>query len=215
MSDWKIIIPEGTTNLYPNPSFEHATWNTGGWIDTGTNPPVSASDIANQKWGRRSAQVTFGGPNSVFAVDFVGIKAALDLQQQTLSAYVRTVAANVRLIFQSDFTDIGTQYSAFHPGDGRWHRLSMTYTPDFDSGGATTFILCGVTCDINGIVAYVDAFQLELKGEETTYCDGDQPGCEWLGVPHNSSSQRSAVSRAALRRPARRGRFLRREGRIP
>ncbi len=42
---------------------------------------------------------------------------------------------------------------------------------------------------------YLDAIQVEQGTTWTTYCDGDQPGCEWLGSEHASASSRSAVTR--------------------
>jgi hypothetical protein len=46
---------------------------------------------------------------------------------------------------------------------------------------------------------WADAFQLEEKAYETTYCDGTQEGCEWNGAVHASTSARSALSRAGGR----------------
>jgi hypothetical protein len=40
---------------------------------------------------------------------------------------------------------------------------------------------------------------LEVSATATTYCDGDQPGCEWNGTAHASTSTRSALSRAGGR----------------
>jgi hypothetical protein len=49
------------------------------------------------------------------------------------------------------------------------------------------------------VLAYIDALQVELLGYVTTYCDGTQDGCEWNGTGHNSTSTRSALSRAGGR----------------
>jgi len=44
---------------------------------------------------------------------------------------------------------------------------------------------------------YLDGLQVEAKsGYNTTFCDGDQQGCTWLGAEHDSASERSAQSRA-------------------
>ncbi len=46
---------------------------------------------------------------------------------------------------------------------------------------------------------YIDAIQVEAKSYWTTYADGDQDGCDWNGTDHDSSSDRSAQSRAGGR----------------
>jgi hypothetical protein len=46
---------------------------------------------------------------------------------------------------------------------------------------------------------YVDGVQVEAKGYATTYCDGDQTGCEWTATEHASTSTRDARSRAGGR----------------
>jgi hypothetical protein len=82
-----------------------------------------------------------------------------------------------------------------HPGDGQWHRLSVTFVPNFDIDGATQFIVMGIKGNTHATVAYVDAFQLELKPHSTSYCDGDQgPGYSWSDTPHRSTSTRMATS---------------------
>lgn len=39
---------------------------------------------------------------------------------------------------------------------------------------------------------WFDGIQFEEKDNYTTYCDGDQPGCVWLGTAHLSQSRRDA-----------------------
>ncbi len=41
---------------------------------------------------------------------------------------------------------------------------------------------------------WMHAAQFEEGQSATPYCDGDQPGCRWLGVAHNSVSVRDAVA---------------------
>jgi hypothetical protein len=93
----------------------------------------------------------------------------------------------------------GQAASGFHTGSGNWEYLSVTVTPNFDDGGATTFIAVGIRGETNATSAWVDGVQLELKGYATTFCDGDQPGCEFEGAAHDSESMRSAQARSGGR----------------
>jgi hypothetical protein len=196
MGIWSYVEPTAIESYIHNSSFEYATWNQG-WANTGTNPPASADETGagNARFGVHSAEVTFAGANSIFAQDLIADKAALDSQQMTISAWVKTTGTDVRLVMQADNSS-GTASSAFHSGGGDWERLSVTLTPNFDDGGVTTFILVGIVSQTNLVVAYLDAYQLELQATATTYCDGSLEGCEFLGEAHNSNSARSALSRA-------------------
>ncbi len=57
-----------------------------------------------------------------------------------------------------------------------------------DSAGDSTH----VTVSSLQVDYYLDAIQLEPTNALQPYCDGDQPFCSWLGVAHNSRSQRNA-----------------------
>ena len=77
--------------------------------------------------------------------------------------------------------------------DATWSMYGLAFSAANSTGRSTLQIRQ------NGAGAgtfYIDAVQVEAGTTWTTYCDGDQPGCEWDGKAHDSSSSRSAVSRA-------------------
>jgi hypothetical protein len=68
-------------------------------------------------------------------------------------------------------------------GTGAWQRVSVTYT---EPAGTTarTFAIIRVGGDgANDNTFVVDGVQLEV-GTATTYMDGDQDGCQWVGEPY-------------------------------
>ena len=183
---------KATTNNFKNPVFGHATWDNG-WSKTGTNAPAAAEETVNVRYGASAAKVTFAGANSVFAENFIASKAALSGNAQTLTAWVKTTAADVSLIYVADFAT-GSTNSGVHPGDGRWHRLEVTLTPTFDVGGTTTYIIVGLAGQTNATIAYCDGFQLELGGFATSLAVGNMgDGYAWStpASPHASTSTRT------------------------
>ena len=70
MSDWKIIEPETTQNLEPNPSFEHGTT---GWATLGTNTIAQSSE--RSKYGTYSLKCTYQD-NVNLAYDTITLTAA-------------------------------------------------------------------------------------------------------------------------------------------
>lgn len=78
--------------------------------------------------------------------------------------------------------------------DVRWTRLEVIGRC---SGGNDVRIYI----ETNGnspqaVTFYVDGVQVERKPYVTTYCDGDQDGCQWTVMEHGSISTRSAYTRA-------------------
>jgi hypothetical protein len=80
--------------------------------------------------------------------------------------------------------------------DPEWSLYGATFSAN-ESNGQTT---AEITLDSSGTPGiWIDGVQVEptaTGGKWTTYCDGTQEGCRWLGAPHASASTRSADSRA-------------------
>jgi len=76
---------------------------------------------------------------------------------------------------------------------GDWERQEVTWACD-----STTTYRLYVTKnnDNNTSNFYIDGLQCEAKSYATTYCDGNQEGCKWIGAEHASTSTRDAQSRA-------------------
>lgn len=153
---------DGSANLILNGSFEI---DTTGWANVGTNPPTTVRSTAQAYIGAASALVTFAGVNSVSAVNLLSQKATLTGRALTFTMWVRTSAANVRLVLQADNASPSTTvYSSYHTGGGGWELLTLTTTTTFDSGGSTTYIYVGVVGGTNDATAYIDGAVLCTDG---------------------------------------------------
>lgn len=169
-----VQVAEATTNLIANPDFET---NVSGWILTGSNPPTVSRLTENSYTGSASAYVIFTGANSVFGTNLAAYKTLLHNTAVTFSAWVNsTNSGTVRLAIQTNYSTGASGASAYHPGDGQWHRLTFTCTPVFDVGGTTTFIYAAVVGGAASTYAIVDAVQFEQKAYATPPVLPGMPG---------------------------------------
>lgn len=194
-----LVVPEATTNLWLNPSFETGTANV--TVTSNGAGGGLARSSAQQCRGAYSAALTIGtGGTFVQAVGpavTVGVTYAL-------SAHVR--APGGRPLRAADALAVtngatGPWARREYVGNGWWRcwvvfRATATTAPGVRVVGTP------------GQVFYLDAVQLEAKGYVTTYCDGDEQGLlpfespapfRWDGTPHASTSTRSAATRAGGR----------------
>lgn len=74
-------------------------------------------------------------------------------------------------------------------GNSGWHRVSLSYT-NVTAGVVNATICLNPDVDCNTYTYKIDGMQLENKSYATTYCDGSQEDCQWLGVPSKSMSIR-------------------------
>jgi hypothetical protein len=190
---WSIIVPEATTNLITNPSFET---NVAGWA-VSAGGTVARSALYSV-FGLYSLAVTLDadandGINTSFA--------ATNGVTYTFSIYVKGVnAIPYRLVFANAAWTHVSGYRDF-TGDGEWHRYELTYKA---VATETLFVWLVKNNNASTGTFYIDAAQVEAKAYATTYCDGsiDPPrefyssGCTWSGVSHASTSSRSGTSRA-------------------
>jgi len=198
MGYWHFIRPEGTINYVRNPSFEENI--TDGWANYSSGAAGGARNISDfQRFGAHSMTVQ---KNAGAAADRWGKSTTLTItsvngQDYIASGWVRgSVGATATILF------------AKVAGVGAYQEVSASHT--FTATEWTFVESSALTANATGdaLILYVfitgapvisgqfDAIQLELGSTITTYCDGDQLGCEWLGAEHNSNSQRSAQSRA-------------------
>ena len=187
--NWDIIVPEATTNLVNNPSI---TLGVTGYTSDGTN--VLARSTATSKWGLYSASVQYQDD-----LDLARFPITLTATAHTFTTYVFLGAAwdggAVRLAMENFAGSSITTATTSTTEVSTWVRLSITVTP---VGGDLTgdLVIEAASAPTAGRGMFFDGVQCEAKTEETTYCDGDQGGCEWNGPAHASTSQRSAQSRA-------------------
>lgn len=185
MGNWKLIVPQATVNLVSNPSIEKGDT---GYTDVGAGVSAARSSVAAY-FGVYSLAVA---PNNAVGD---GVYTTVVLENSvtyTFSLYLKDTAAKTyKIYFASNATGAALATTTYvGTGSGAWVRLSVTYA----SVAAATRRLY-VTVDSSVTPFYVDGWQCEAAAAATTYCDGDQDGCYWLGAPHASQSVRPAVSR--------------------
>jgi hypothetical protein len=194
MGIWQIVQPVATTNEVENPSFENNV--TDGW--TLTNG-ARAQTTDQSLWGSYSLEHTADAAlvstmtsSAISLADGASITASTWAYRGTT-----TPLGNISI---RDTTTPDTRATTALTADvsGEWERLIATWTNT--TGGAVNVViwLRNTTADGASII-YWDGVQAEPHDYATTYCDGDQDGCEWAGTAHNSTSDRSALSRAGGR----------------
>lgn len=193
MSSWQIIVPEATTNYIENPSAE--VNETDGWtlLQGGLGGAV-ARTTTYQKYGVASFRLLAGTDYVLIQSDAISLANGASV---TVSGWMRKQSGITAVIRVRDTTTPAnrTSTSTTTAAVGAWEYVEATWTND--TGGAVNVAL-QATNSANDSASYVwaDGLQMETKAYATTYCDGTQPGCEWLAAPNNSYSQRSAVSRS-------------------
>lgn len=194
---WSIITPAERTNLISNPSVE---FNLAGWGTTSVDAVIGraagrgafgAYGIAISGVAGRSVKVNDGLAGSAIA-----LPAFQQYAPYTLSAYVRATGS-VALV--AGDSALGTTMHSMAAGSSdSWMRLTTTLYP------MTSVVYPRVVAwsGANAGTIFADGFQLEAGTVATTYFDGDQPGCRWLGQPHGAQSYRSGTTRSggAVRR---------------
>ncbi len=185
MSDWRIVVPDLATNKVLNPSAEIA----GNFAAAGGAAVVQSTTY--QKYGLRSYSVITAANND-----------GMTLTLETLLNLPHYVTVLVRGTLPASWDWSLDNVNYYPPNlimelDADWSLYGYAF-PAVEAIGSTTLHI-----HQNGAGAgnfYLDAVQVEEDHTYwTTYVDGDQPGCEWLGPRHASASTRSAQSRAGGR----------------
>jgi hypothetical protein len=181
MSDWKLITPEATINYVMNPSAEL----TGNFAaEAGTTVTRSTT---YQHYGLYSYRVETNADNE--GIEFT-------LSALTNAIHYVTMRVRGTLPAAWDWSLNGATFTAptlLEQIDSNW----ALYGLQFPAAQANASVLLEV--HQNGAGSgdfYLDGIQVEAKEYWTTYCDGTQEGCEWLGPENAATSQRSAASRA-------------------
>lgn len=184
MSDWKIDIPEATTNKALNPSGEI----TGNFAAEAGTTVTRVTTF--QHYGLYSYRVETNANNE-------GIQFTLSALANAIH-YV-TVRVRGTLPTTWDWSLNGSTFTSptlIEQLDSNW----ALYGLQFPAAQANGSVLLEIHQNGTGSGDfYLDGLQVEEKEYWTTYCDGTQEGCEWDGAEHASTSQRSAESRAGGR----------------
>jgi hypothetical protein len=183
---WSVVIPEATTNLVINPSFESGTTD---WTFTQNGASSGARSTAKSAFGAASYLMTrSGGTFCYINTGYIAVSASA---VYTASVYVwAATSGDITLAeFTAGPTLASTSGQTFTASNA-WQRVKITKVMSSSAVSAVIF----VNTNGNGAV-YVDGVQLEQKAYATTYVDGDQAGCFWNGTRHASSSYRPAAER--------------------
>ena len=181
MSDWKIVVPEATTNYCLNPSAEIAgNFNA---VGGGTHTRVTTVQFADvYSYRIQTAANDQGGRIGLLALS------------NNIHYVTMRVAGMLPATWDWSLNDAAyTAPALLETIDATWSLYGLQF-PAAQANGATFLYVRQ-----NGAGAgdfNLDAVQVEQKTYWTTYVDGTRPGCEWNGAAHGSTSQRSAVSRA-------------------
>lgn len=183
---WSYIQPVEKTNLCLDPSFERGTAGV-----AAIQGATIGSAANEQQFGAWSCVIT-PTSNGTSGAAF-GTWTAGNGTDYTVSAYVQGANGVNYALFIGDSNGVNVQAgSTPFVGGGTWQRYSLSYS---EASGATRRVVLRKTSGNDTNPFYVDAVQIEV-GSQTTYIDGDQEGCIWLGAPHASQSIRSGQSRA-------------------
>lgn len=181
---WAVILPAEDTNIISTPSFERGTtgWGT---IQAGTIGTTSAF----QQFGAWSGSIapTSNGTTGARSPTFTAGNGTA----YTASAYIRGANGIPYRFGVGDSNGASMVGSTTFTGGGTWHRYSFSWT---EASGATRALAIKKDASADTSAFYIDGVQVEV-GSLTTYLDGDQEGCLWLGVPHQSASFRSGTYR--------------------
>jgi hypothetical protein len=181
MSDWKIVVPEATINNVLNPSAEIAA------NFAAEGAAVVTRVTTTSRYGVYSYRVQTAANNQ-------GIQFTLNALANAIHYVTLRVSGTLPAAWDWSLDNVAyTAPVLLEALDGTWSVYGLQF-PAAQANGSTR-----LRVHQNGAGAgdfNLDGIQVEEKTDWTTYCDGDQQGCEWLGAEHASQSQRSAVSRA-------------------
>ena len=176
-NSWKLIKAIGSSNYVLNPSAEAA----------GNFATVLAATVTRsttyQKYGLYSYRIqsTANGDGIELDLDtlanadhYVTLRVREDYPtiQASLNGNIRTLTEIAQI-------------------DSDWKLFGVSFGSNLANGATTVEILATDSGDF-----YIDGIQVEPFPRWTTYIDGTQQDCIWLGSPHASASERSSESRA-------------------
>jgi hypothetical protein len=191
---WSVVIPEATTNLVTNGSFET---NVTGWVAGGTGATIARSTTYSA-FGAASLLLSDAAATGSEYASTAEIAVSASTAYTWSFYYRKTAAAGVTGTYRLDFYAAGSSYLSSVTGTlaagnvNDWRRVALTV---FTPATTVSVVLVHLTGASGAYNLYVDGVQLETKAYATTYVDGDQAGCFWNGTRHASSSYRPAAER--------------------
>jgi hypothetical protein len=191
MGNLKIVVPEETTNLISNPSFET---NTTGWSGGGSNTVARSLDRC--VFGSYSLKCTFVD-SSILAQFTLPTISASSVYVASTWIYIDDAWTGTEISIETTLSDDVISYTKlWQSGDPveQWIQIISTITTNTDTTGSIRINATGSLT--SGHKIYIDGVQLENKSTITTFCDGSIDGCEWSGTVHASQSTRPKTERS-------------------
>lgn len=163
------------------------------WSETASDGAI-ADETTLFHIGAHALKLTAGASVDTRAYQSVAVTAG---QSYTLSLYTRVAtgdsAGRYRIYDSTNTADIVAVVTTGITSTTYTH-MSATFTTPAGCTEIMVYLYCPA---VDTDIAYFDAVWVTETPTATwtTYCDGERPGCEWLGAEHNSASSRSAISR--------------------
>ena len=188
MKFW-IITPSGAINYVTNPTPYRST--TGYSV---YNSTIALSDAYTRR-GPKCIRVT--PTTSTSGVYFSGVPVS-NGKTYTFSVDVKGESGKVMRIYIANGAGTARATTTF-TATGNWQRLQVTWTATENQANYRLYVVRNATTGTTPF--YVDGFQFEQGDKATTFFSGDTEGFEdndfyWNGLPHASTSTRSADTRA-------------------
>ena len=181
---WSLLLPEEATNLVTNPSGEEAA--------TGYTAVGGSLARTSEKSRRGAYSIKITPTAGTGDGCYYGTVSLINNTVYTFSVDVWAAASIPITIYFATTGGTLKGTATDLTGNGDWQRTEVTWTAD-----ATASFRLYVIKDNSASTAsfYIDGLQCEAKSYSTSYCDGDQPGCEWTRALHASTSRRDSQSR--------------------
>lgn len=185
MPDIRLVVPSATENLVTNPSIEN---DTDGWTAVGS---TISREFDEARFGSYSLKIITDGV-AVREGVFFRVDPDSKNTAYVASAYVRG-AGSVIVRIRDGFNGNQVSSKKIDLKDNRWQRIDIL-------GGSGSVVTDDLrifieTDAVQAITFRIDGAQIEPQTKVTTYCDGDQEGCVWNIVAHETKSTRDGEFR--------------------
>lgn len=194
MSNWKVVVAQGGSQLFPNPSVEK---DAAGLTTGGTN--TLTRTIAKSNWGLYGMVAEYSNDGNMIYTTATDLLSASTTY--VISAFVYVPSNFDGTSIQCTATNYTgatlTPLQSWVAGDPTdvWVRIATRIEVSSDASGTVVFVAVAGPPSA-GRQLWGDGFNITEGTDLLTYIDGDRPGCHWLGEPHSSPSVLSSYSRA-------------------
>ena len=194
MSNWKVVKPRAGKNLITNPSFKNKV--TTGWV-AGSSGAIAISTTVNGTFGKYAMKCT-GTTSST--------KASYSITFPTAGIYFLSAWVYVDADFDggdvyitgdslaSGTEEIIRQWDSGTDPTGTWYLIVTKYTVDSGDLAGNIIIRSDSVPTSGNDELTVDGVMVQAD-YLSTFLDGDQEGCRWLGAVGLSQSARPEWTR--------------------